>query len=193
MGSEDEEDEYFYPAYLDDERDPSRYFIVFESGDNTTTELGEPEPLDLFYSRAINYGDDYVVWADEELDPDLSECYPSDPHEDDDLRLTEKIGSGFCNEFERLNHVKVHGSEASLAGTPAGTFMYAVWNQALKEELPLVDDDDDSDDDSSDDDAEVVETTGATRTGVAMRRIWWIDGYIPEDAWDFGQGPVDER
>ena len=42
---------------------PSRYFIVYETGDNTTTAEGEPEPLDLFYSRAVNFGDDYQVWA----------------------------------------------------------------------------------------------------------------------------------
>jgi len=46
-------------------------------------EEGEAEPLDLFYSRAINFGDDYVVWADEVLDADLGACYPNDPHGDD--------------------------------------------------------------------------------------------------------------
>ena len=45
-----------------DERDPSRYFMVFETGDNSTVAEGEAEPDDLFYSRAESFGDDYVVW-----------------------------------------------------------------------------------------------------------------------------------
>jgi hypothetical protein len=40
-------------------RDPSKYFIVYETGDNTTVAEGEAVPLDLFYSRATNWGDDY--------------------------------------------------------------------------------------------------------------------------------------
>jgi hypothetical protein len=34
-----------------------------------------------WYSRAEIFGDHYQVWAEE---TDLSVCYPSDPHEDDD-------------------------------------------------------------------------------------------------------------
>ena len=34
----------------EDVRDPSRFFVVYETGDNTTAVDGEPEPLDLFYS-----------------------------------------------------------------------------------------------------------------------------------------------
>ncbi len=40
-------------------RDPSKFFIVYETGDNTTVDVGEAIPLDLFYSRAFNWGDDY--------------------------------------------------------------------------------------------------------------------------------------
>jgi hypothetical protein len=54
------------PVADEDERDPSRYFIVYETGDNTTTSEGKPEPDDLFYSRAVNFGDDYLVWAHDE-------------------------------------------------------------------------------------------------------------------------------
>ena len=50
--------------YDSDLRDPSRYFMVFETGDNTTVEVGEAEPLDLFYGRAESFGDDYVVWTE---------------------------------------------------------------------------------------------------------------------------------
>ena len=47
-------------------RDPSKFFMIYETGDNTTSAEGEATPLDLFYSRASVYGD---VW---ELDPDYS-------------------------------------------------------------------------------------------------------------------------
>ncbi len=50
--------------YDSDVRNPSRYFIVFETGDNNTVADGEAEPLDLFYSRAESFGDDYVVWTE---------------------------------------------------------------------------------------------------------------------------------
>jgi len=50
---------YSSNPYGEDVRNPSRYFVVYETGDNTTASEGEPEPLDLFYSRAVNFGDDY--------------------------------------------------------------------------------------------------------------------------------------
>ena len=116
------------PATREDVRDPSRYFVVYETGDNTTTE-GEPEPLDLFYSRAVIFGDDYQVWAEE---TDLSVCYPSDPHDDTDDRCPgELIGSGFCNEFDQLDQGTpgLEASEASLTANPGGQFLYGVWAQ----------------------------------------------------------------
>jgi hypothetical protein len=160
---------YGFPEYEgvdEDLRDPSRYFIVYETGDNTTTELGEPEPLDLFYSRAINFGDDYVVWADEILDPDLSECYPSDPH--DNLVPTEWVDSGFCNEFDQLEQGTpgVEGSESSLAANPGGQFLYGAWSQLQLDEFGE-----------------------AIASDAMVRRVWWIDGFIPLNAWIFGQGP----
>ena len=54
--------------YDSDLRDPSRYFMVYETGDNTTVEVGEAEPLDLFYGRAESFGDDYVVWTETDTD-----------------------------------------------------------------------------------------------------------------------------
>ncbi len=156
---------YGIPGYdsggdSEDVRDPSRYFIVYETGDNTTTEFGEPEPLDLFYSRAVNFGDDYQVWAEE---TDLSVCYPSDPHDDDKV-AAELIGSGFCNEFDQLEQGTpgLEASEASLAANPGGEFMYAAW-------------------------AEMAHDTG--ESDARVRRVWWIDDFIGSDAWVFGQGP----
>jgi hypothetical protein len=77
-------------------RNPSRYFMVYETGDNTTVVEGEAQPLSLYYSRAEDFGDDYVVWAETETtsaDPNL--CYPSDPHGDDKIIGTVIVGSGF--------------------------------------------------------------------------------------------------
>jgi hypothetical protein len=154
-----------YTFTEEDTRDPSRFFIVYETGDNTTTALGEPEPLDLFYSRAVMFGDHYQVWAEE---TDLSVCYPSDPHDND--VPDELIASGFCNEFDQMEQgiPGLEASEASLTANPGGEFLYGVWAQMLHDETS----------------GELVESDPMAR------RIWWIDGYIPSDAWVFGQGPA---
>jgi hypothetical protein len=148
-------------AFTDeDTRDPSRFFIVYETGDNTTTLFGEAEPLDLFYSRAVMFGDNYQVWAEE---TDLSVCYPSDPH--DQYVPEELIGSGFCNEFDQMEQGSpgLEASEASLAANPGGEFLYGAWSQI---------------------------DIGTGESDAMARRVWWIDGYISETlAWDFGQGP----
>jgi hypothetical protein len=151
----------------DDLRDPSRYFIVYETGDNTTTAEGEPEPDDLFYGRAISFGDDYQVWAEE---TDLSVCYPSDPHDDADVPA-ELVDSGFCNEFDPLDQGSpgLQASEASLEANPSGSFMYGVWAQWAHDEVT----------------GEVVESDAMAR------RVWWLDDYIPSDAWETGQGSGD--
>jgi hypothetical protein len=143
----------------EDERDPSRFFIVYETGDNTTTADGEPEPLDLFYSRAVMFGDHYQVWAEE---TDLSVCYPSDPHDTDVAE--ELVGSGFCNEFDQVDRGRpgLEGSEASLEANPGGEFLYPTWSQI------------DLDEDSAFFEVSNPET----------RRIWWIDDYISAtNAW----------
>jgi hypothetical protein len=94
--------------YADDERDPSKYFVTFEVGDNTTVEFGEATPLDMYYSRAFTYGDDYEVVLDEDADPEeANEFY-----------------------FDWLeNKRKYHAAEAALKANPGGTFFYAIWNQ----------------------------------------------------------------
>jgi hypothetical protein len=150
----------------DDVRDPSRYFIVYETGDNTTTEFGEPEAEDLFYSRAVLFGDHYQVWA--EL-TDLSQCYPSNPH--DNEVPAHVIGTGFCNEFDQLEQgiQGLEASEASLTASPGGQFLYGAWAEVLYDEI-----------------------TGELAESDAMaRRVWWLEGYIPTTAWDFGQGSGD--
>lgn len=148
----------------EDIRDPSRYFVVFETGDNTTTAAGEPEPLDLYYSRGVMFGDHYQVWAEEN---DLTLCYPTVPYdaiEPDD----ERVDSGFCNEFDQVEQGRpgLEASEASLAANPGGEFVYAAW---AEHQFP-------------------DETGGGTLTeeesNPRLRRIWFIDSYIStENAW----------
>jgi hypothetical protein len=144
-----------------DLRDPSRYFMVFETGDNTTVVVGEAEPLDLFYGRAESFGDDYTVWTETDTETgDPLACYPSDPHAVLDVSDV-IIGSGFCNEFDNMNTGgDTHSSEASLAGTADGSKLYAVWAQWVFDE----------------DGEEVVESDAKAR------RLWWIDDYIAPEA-----------
>ncbi|MCF8161461.1 MAG: hypothetical protein K9J76_12210 [Polaromonas sp.] len=89
---------------------PSRFMVVFEAGDNkTVAEGGEAEPLDLWYGRAVNFGDHYQVTSAES---------------------TLRASSGWNNEFARLTTGSgVAAEEASLAMTPAGDTLYSVWAQ----------------------------------------------------------------
>jgi hypothetical protein len=146
-----------------DLRDPSRYFMVFETGDNTTTEVGEAEPLDLFYSRAESFGDDYVVWAETDTDTaDPTLCYPNDPHGDEFI-TDPVIDSGFCNEFDNLNTGgDTHSSEANLEANPDGSKLYGVWAQWVFEN-------------DEDYDSDIIESDAIAR------RLWWIDDYISDD------------
>ncbi len=93
--------------YPDDERDPSKFFIVYETGDNTTVAEGEAVPLDLFYSRGTTWGDVY----------DVVEWYNQNTGE------TEERWDWLENDREDLS------GEASVWANPGGTFFYAVWNQ----------------------------------------------------------------
>jgi hypothetical protein len=143
-----------------DLRDPSRYFMVYETGDNTTVEVGEAEPEDLFYARAESFGDDYVVWTETDTDTaDPTVCYPSDPHGDEFI-TDPVLGSGFCNEFDNMNTGgDTRSSEANLEANPDGSKLYGVWAQWVLDEAG----------------EEVVESSAQAR------RIWWIDDYISVD------------
>jgi hypothetical protein len=128
-------------AYSTDVRDPTRYFVVYETGDNTTVAVGEAEPLDLFYGRAVDYGDNYQVWSEE-----VAGCLPED-----------SVDPAFCNEFDALEGRRdTESSEASVASSAAGDFLYSVWAQALHEEDELVESD------------------------AMFRRVWYLDLYIPD-------------
>jgi hypothetical protein len=105
-----------YPDDGTDEwpRDSSKFFMIYETGDNTTVAEGEAIPLNLYYSRATVFGD---VW---ELDPDW---YDEDTGEILDYRW-----NWLENKKDDLS------GEASMLTNPGGTFMYTVWNQ-WKEEI----------------------------------------------------------
>ncbi len=100
-------------------RDPSKFFMIYETGDNTTVTDGEAVPLDLFYSRATIYGD---VW---ELDPDW---YDPVTGVIEDYRWP----------WAEKDHDILSG-EAGMLANPGGTFMYAVWNQWEEEITHYVD------------------------------------------------------
>jgi hypothetical protein len=155
-------------SYDSDLRNPSRYFMVYETGDNTTVEVGEAEPMSLFYSRAVNFGDDYLVWAEE---TDLSLCYPSVDYSTGGLVApAEYVGTGFCNEFDRMDAGgETEASEASLASNPDGSKLYGVWTQHSVKRLA---------------DGTITEE----RSDAMARRVWWIDGFIAENAWILGDG-----
>ena len=108
------------PLYEDDTRNPTRFFMVYETGETSAYDAGEATPLDLYYSRAIDWGDDYLVWQDEAN----AECLPAADTEDEyDL-------TGFCNEFDAIEKSKTSESgEASVTASPGGQFFYATWNQ----------------------------------------------------------------
>jgi hypothetical protein len=106
--------------------DPSKYYLVYETGDNTTVAVGEAVPLNLYYSRATNYGDTFE-WFDYVNDP-----LDGDP-EDGELVPTVDVEPRWPwleNAADDLS------GEASVVMNPGGTFVYNVWNQWQEEILP---------------------------------------------------------
>jgi hypothetical protein len=109
--------------YPEDVRDPSAFFATFETGDNTVvTEETATVPLDMYYSRASNFGDD---WDEQDIcatDPEES-WYPN--------------ASVVCDEgvvelrWDWLENGDDLATEASVFGNPNGDRFYAVWNQEL--------------------------------------------------------------
>ena len=149
----------FEPLEPTDIRDPSRNFVVFETGDNTTVAEGEAEGLNLDYGRAEIFGDHFTVWS--EIDTGLSDpildCYPSNAHGTTDVDWA--AGTGFCNEFDTMEGFPDSASEeASITASAGGDFLYGVWGQFNLDDL------------------------GEFVDGDAMfRRIWYLDDYISVD------------
>jgi hypothetical protein len=110
-------------TYPEDIRDPSAFFATFETGDNTVvTEETGTVPMDMYYSRASNFGDD---WDEQDAcATDLEDpWYPS--------------SSVVCEEgevelrWDWLENGDDLATEASVYGNPNGDRFYAVWNQEL--------------------------------------------------------------
>jgi hypothetical protein len=100
-------------------RDREIFFLVYETGDNTTAAEGEPTPLDLFYSRATLFGDFYE-WEETETSSGTIEYrWPWLEKQHDDL-----------------------SGEAALTANPSGDFFYADWNQWREDEFENVFDSD---------------------------------------------------
>jgi hypothetical protein len=151
----------FEPIDPTDIREPSRYFIVYETGDNTTVAVGEAEPLNLDYGRAEMFGDHFTVWAETDTGTaDLSLCYPNNAQGTTDVDWA--VGTGFCNEFDTLEGFPDSLSEeASITSSAYGDFLYGVWGQFN------------------------VDEAGEFVDGDSMfRRVWYLDDYIsPDNAW----------
>jgi hypothetical protein len=100
-------------------RDPSAYFVTYEVGDNTvvTVEQGAV-PMDMYYSKASNFGDDYY-----EIDV-CGEDYPGTPSvcSDGESELL----------WDWLENKEPISEEASVTASPAGDRFYSVWNQELE-------------------------------------------------------------
>lgn len=161
----------YEPTESTDILNPSRYFVVFEDGDNTTVAVGEAEPLNLGYGRGEIFGDHFTVWA--EIDTDhgggIDDCYPNNPHGDPDVAWA--TGTGFCNEFDTLEgYHDALSEEASLTASANGDFLYAIWGQInVNENNEFVDGD------------------------TMFRRIWYLDNYISEtSAWTLPGGNTTE-
>jgi hypothetical protein len=108
---------------LTDDRDASKFFVTYQTGDNTTVAETEATPLDMYYSRAVNWGDEYVVMTDPADAGGDTTCLGTDIYKEDPF-------DGYCMEFDWLENKKaVHSAEAALQSNPAGIFLYAIWDQ----------------------------------------------------------------
>ena len=110
------------------------------------------------------------MWAEED---DLTICYPSDAQGDEDVP-TGLVGSGFCNVFDRLDQGSpgLRAGEASLEANPGGEFMHGARAHWLHDDV----------------------TDGLAESDAMARSVWWMDDYIPSDAWEAlaGDGPANE-
>ena len=115
---------YTEAPYPEDVRDPSAFFATFETGDNTVvTEETGTVPMDMYYSRASNFGDD---WDEQDI------CALADTEES-----WYPSASVVCEEgevelrWDWLENGDDMATEASVFGNPNGDRFYAVWNQEL--------------------------------------------------------------
>ncbi len=114
---------YTEAIYPEDIRDPSTFFATFETGDNTVVDVETgANPLDMYYSRASNFGDD---WDEQDAcATDLDDpWYPSAGVECEEGETEMR--------WDWLENGDDWATEASVYGNPSGDRFYAVWNQEL--------------------------------------------------------------
>jgi hypothetical protein len=102
---------YTEAPYPEEIRDPSAYFVTYETGDNTVVTVDTATvPMDMYYSRAYDFGDDWdmVEWED--------------PRNNNELTLV----------WDWLEHGPEISEEASVTANADGSKFYAVWNQELE-------------------------------------------------------------
>jgi hypothetical protein len=116
--------------YPEEIRDPSAFFATFETGDNTvvSVETGA-SPLDMYYSRASNFGDDWDAQDVCNLGDGEEPWYPS---------TSVSCGDGETDlRWDWLENGDDWATEASVYGNPDGSKFYAVWNQELPVDVEL--------------------------------------------------------
>jgi hypothetical protein len=100
---------YEAPPYPEELRDPSALFVTYEVGDNTVvTEETGAVPMDMYYSRGTNFGDDWDL-----------------------IEFTTTSGQ-LVEQWDWLEHGDEISEEASVYGNPNGSKFYAVWSQELE-------------------------------------------------------------
>lgn len=111
-------------TYPEDIRDPSAFFATFETGDNTVvTEETGTIPMDMYYSRASNFGDE---WDEQDI------CALADTEESWYPSANVVCEEGVVElRWDWLENGPDWATEASVYGNPNGDRFYAVWNQEL--------------------------------------------------------------
>jgi hypothetical protein len=113
---------------VDDVPDPGKYFATFESGDTSAVPEGEATPMNMFYARAINFGDDYeLAVTDQSGDSAIDQ---------EDIVLPDLCTAAKDCEFSRFDLLEFkdpHAAEASLKTNPGGTLFYAIWNEWMED------------------------------------------------------------
>jgi len=100
---------YTAEPYPEELRDPSAFFVTYETGDNSVVTVDTATvPLDMYYSRASNFGDDW-----------------------DTVEFTTASGQ-LVDRWDWLEHGPELATEASVFADPNGSRFYAVWNQELE-------------------------------------------------------------
>ena len=111
-----------YPIGLET-RDPSAYFVTFEVGDNTVVDVDTAAvPMDMYYSRATNFGDDYDV---------VDICLDAEWPGSSETRVLCDSGEPVYR-WDWLENGPDISEEASVTASPAADRFYAVWNQELE-------------------------------------------------------------